>query len=84
MGSFEYSGITFRVYSGDHDPPHLHCRYQGIEVIVELGADRTVRLSDRANAVRPVDAKRSHVRRVLDTAGARFDDLLKLWEDAHA
>ena len=84
MGSYEFDGITFRVYSGDHDPPHVHCRYQGIKVIIELGADRTVGLADRGDAVQPINAKKSHVRRVLDMAGTQFDDLLELWEDAHA
>lgn len=84
MGSYEFDGITFRVYSGDHDPPHVHCRYQGIRVIVELGRDRTVRLAARPDALRPTNAKKSHVRRILDLAGAHFDDLLRLWEEAHA
>ena len=84
MGSYEADGITFRVFSGDHDPPHVHCRYQGIKVIIELGADRTVGLADRKNAVQPGNAKRGQVRRVLELAGAQFDDLVRLWEDAHA
>lgn len=84
MGSYACEGITFRVYSGDHDPPHIHCRHQGIKVIVELGADRTVRLADRSDAIQPKNAKVSQVRRVLAQAGSQFDNLMKLWEDAHA
>ena len=84
MGSFEFDGITFRVYSGDHDPAHVHCRYQGITVIIELGADRTVGLASRRDAVLPANAKKSHIRRVLNLAGVHFDELLELWEEAHA
>ena len=84
MGSLEFDGVTFRVYSGDHEPPHVHCQYQGVQVIVELGADRTVKLADRADSVKPRRAKRSHVRRVLNLARLRFDHLMQLWERAHA
>jgi hypothetical protein len=58
VGSFELDGVTFRVYSGDHgsgdeEAPHVHCRYQGVEVIVELGVNRAVKLADRDDAIRP-------------------------------
>lgn len=53
-------------------------------MIVELGADRTVRLADRSDAIQPKNAKVSQVRRVLAQAGSQFDNLMKLWEDAHA
>lgn len=53
MGSYQFDGVTFRVYPEDHAPPHVHGRYQGILVILELGQDRYARLADRDDAIRP-------------------------------
>lgn len=83
MGSFQFDGVTFRVYPEDHDPPHVHGRYQGTAVIFELGADGHVRLAIRDDAIRPGDAKKNHVRHILNVASAHYDDLMELWEDAH-
>lgn len=83
MGSYWFDGVTFRVYPQDHDPPHVHARYQGVVVILELGIDRTVRIAERWDAILPGDAKRNHVRHILKVAGSHFDDLMELWEEAH-
>jgi hypothetical protein len=72
------------VYPEDHDPPHVHSRYQGFVVILELGEDGRVRIAERWDAIQPADAKRNHVRHVLNVATAHFDDLMELWEEAHA
>ena len=84
MGSYRFDGVTFRVYPEDHDPPHVHGRYQGVVVILELGEDGRVRFAERWDAIQPGDAKRNHVRHVLNVANAHFDDLMELWEEAHA
>jgi len=84
VGSYQFDGVTFRVYPEDHDPPHVHGRYQGIIAILELGADGRVRLADREDAIRPGDAKRNQVRHILTVATAHFADLMELWEEAHA
>ncbi|MGH9607315.1 MAG: DUF4160 domain-containing protein [Terracidiphilus sp.] len=84
MGSFRFDGVTFRVFPEDHDPPHVHGRYQGAVVILELGTDWRVRLADRNDAIQPRNAKRNQVNHILGVAGAHFDDLMELWEDAHA
>lgn len=72
------------MYPEDHDPPHVHSRYQGFVVILELGEDGRVRIAERWDAIQPADAKRNHVRHVLNVATAHFDDLMELWEEAHA
>lgn len=72
------------MYPEDHDPPHVHGRYQGVVVILELGEDGHVRIAERWDAIRPGDAKRNHVRHVLNVANAHFNDLMELWEEAHA
>jgi hypothetical protein len=45
--------------------------------------DRSVRLANREDALRPGDAKRNQVRHILNVANAHFDDLMELWEEAH-
>lgn len=82
MGSYRFDGVTFRVYPQDHDPPHVHSRYQGVTVILALGADRTVRIAERWDAIQPGDAKKNYLRHILNVASAHFDDLMDLWEEA--
>lgn len=84
MGSYRFDGVTFRVYPEDHNPPHVHGRYQGIVVILELRADGMVQLADRNDAIRPGDAKRNQVRHIISVANVHFAELMELWEDAHA
>lgn len=84
MGSYQFDGVTFRVYPEDHDPPHVHGRYQGVIAILELCKDGRVRLADRDDVIRPGDAKRNQVRHILNVANAHFGDLMELWEEAHA
>jgi hypothetical protein len=49
-----------------------------------LGEDGLVRIAERWDAIQPGDAKRNHVRHVLDVANANFANLMELWEEAHA
>jgi hypothetical protein len=82
VGSKTFDGVWFVAYSHDHPPPHVHGEYAGVVVIVDLLADGTVRQSDRWDAVTPSNAKRSDVRRVLETAKAHGDELMELWRSA--
>jgi hypothetical protein len=41
-------------------------------------------LADRDDAIRPGDAKRNQVRHILKVANEHFEDLMELWEEAHA
>lgn len=45
--------------------------------------NRTVILAKRADAVRPPNAKRSEVKRILRAAAKHFDELTNLWESIH-
>jgi hypothetical protein len=56
----------------------------GVVVILELGRDGHVRIAERWDAIQPSDAKRNHVRHIIAVANAHFDDLMELWEEAHA
>lgn len=67
------------MYSNDHPPRHVHGFSGGTEAIVNLG-DRTVALAKRDDAVRPANAKRSDVKKILRAAATHFDELAALWE----
>ena len=75
--------ICFRLFPDDHDPRHAHAEYSDIEVIVNLGADGNAVLADRTDRLRPRDAKRSDVKRVLMAAQEYFDELVLAWEKMH-
>lgn len=83
MGSLQFDGIQFVVYSNDHPPRHIHGFWGGTEVIVDLHLDGNVALADRKDAIRPAGAKRSQVAKVLKIAALHFDELAKLWEEIH-
>jgi hypothetical protein len=53
-------------------------------VILELCVDGTIRIADREDAIRPGDAKKNQIRRIINVANQHFDDLSELWEEAHA
>lgn len=86
MGSIRFDGVRFVAYLEDHEPRHVHGFYADIEVVLEFHdkPQRNIALANRSNAVRPGNASRSDVKRVLRIAAAHFDELVKLWEDAHA
>lgn len=84
MASIRLAGVLFVAYPQDHAPCHVHGFAEEAEVIVDLRPKRTVVLADRPDAIRPGNAKRSSVRRVLNTAAERFDELIALWEKMHA
>lgn len=83
MASVRLSGVLFVAYPQDHVPRHVHGFVEEAEVIVDLRSDNTVALAGRADAIRPGNAKRSSVRRVLQVAAEHFDELVRLWEKMH-
>jgi len=84
VASIRFAGVLFVAYPQDHSPRHVHGFVDETEVIVDLRPDRTVALADRPDAIRPGNAKRSSVRRILNTAAVYFDELIALWEKMHA
>jgi len=84
MGTKRIGGVWFKAYPDDHLPHHIHGFYAGIEVIIDLRADGTVALAERTDNVRPNNARRSHVKQVLDAASENFNDLVTLWDKNHA
>lgn len=83
MGSLSFDGIRFVVYSNDHPPRHVHGFLAETQVIVDLLEDGNVALADRADAIRPGNAKRSDVRKILNAAAEHFDELAALWKGIH-
>ena len=84
MASIRFAGVLFAAYPQDHTPRHVHGFVDETEVVVDLRLNRTVALADRPDAIRPGNAKRSSVRRVLNAAAEHFDDLAAAWERMHA
>lgn len=61
----------------------MHGFLSETEVIVDLRSDGNVALADHKDAIRPSNAKRSDVKKILNTAAEHFDDLAALWEGIH-
>jgi len=79
--SLRFAGVRFVAYSNDHPPRHVHGFTGETEAIVEL--QRTVALARRGDAVRPANAKRSDVKKILRAAAEHFEELAALWEAIH-
>jgi hypothetical protein len=83
VGSLKFDGVLFIVYSNDHPPRHVHGFAGEAEVIVDLRPDGNVALADRKDSIRPANAKRADVKRILNGAAAHFEELTALWEEIH-
>jgi hypothetical protein len=83
VGSVKFEGVLFVAYSNDHSPRHVHGFASETEVIVDLRLDGTVSLSRRNDAIRPSDAKRSDVKKILHVAALYFAEIEELWEEIH-
>jgi hypothetical protein len=83
VGSKTYDGVWFTSYSHDHPPPHVHAEIGGIELVIDLLPGGKVARSQRTNDVKPLNAKRSDIRRILRVAAAHVDELHALWEKTH-
>ena len=83
MGSLRFDGILFVAYSNDHSPRHVHGFAGETEAIVDLRMDGWVALANRSDAIRPANAKRSDVKRILRVAAAHYEELAALWEEIH-
>ncbi len=83
MGSIRFDGVRFTAYTMDHEPRHVHGFYAEVEIIVDLRQDGAVSLASRADAIRPSNASKSDVRRILTVAAKHFDELVSLWEKHH-
>lgn len=83
MSSRSFDGVLFIVYSNDHPPRHIHGFASETEVIVDLRADGNVALAERRDSIRPANAKRADVKKILAAAARHFEGLVELWEGVH-
>ena len=83
MGSLRFDGVLFIAYSNDHPPRHVHGFAGDTEAIVDLRLDGTVALAVRNDAIRPVNAKRRDVKKILNAAALHCEELAALWETIH-
>jgi len=83
VGSKTLEGVWFISYSNDHAPPHVHGDYGSVRVVVELLPDGSVQESNRPDAVKPKNGKRSDVRHILAVAAEYADELMEIWEKMH-
>jgi hypothetical protein len=75
--------VRFRLHPADHYPRHVHGELGETVVVLELKSDGTVMLADRLDSIRPGNAKRSDVKRILSTARENVHALEMLWERMH-
>ena len=80
MVSLRFGGVRFVVYTNDHPPRHVHGFAGETQAIVDLGLDGTVSLANRDDAIRPANARRSDVKKILRAAAEHFEVLAALWE----
>jgi len=81
VGSLRLDGVRFVAYSNDHLPRHVHGFASETEAIIDLRWDGIVALANRDDAIRPANAKRSDVKKMLNAAALHFDELVALWEE---
>jgi hypothetical protein len=80
MSTVRAGGVRFRIYLQDHKPLHAHGHYAETVAIVVLKPNREVRLAKKVTAIKPRDAKRTDVRKILDAAAEHYDDIVTAWE----
>jgi hypothetical protein len=72
------AGFEFRVFSNDHEPPHVHVVKQKKTVLIELG-DENTRPSIRSNyGMKPIDVKKA-----LRIVAEQQDFFLEYWRKYH-
>ena len=67
-------GFAFKLIPGDHDPPHVHVRYSGKGVVVEI-------LSERFRKVRGMNA--ADISRAQQLVRFHRAELLSAWAELH-
>jgi hypothetical protein len=83
VGSKTFDGVWFIAWSNDHTPIHVHGKYAGVELVIELAVEeRKAYIADRRRNPMPLNAKKSDVAYILRTAAKYFDELVKLQEDS--
>lgn len=79
---YEYFGLVILFYSREHEPIHVHCKYQGkeskAEIIFEDGKFVEVRILE-VKGKEPLDAK--NLKRFVSLVEVYRDDIVRKWVD---
>jgi len=68
------SGFTFRIWSNDHEPAHVHARKGGDAVVINLSPVSVKSIK----GMKPAD-----VARAVEIVEANRNKMLKIWRDTH-
>jgi hypothetical protein len=83
VASLKFGAVRFVIYSNDHPPRHVHGFSGETEAVIDLREDGTIALAKRRDTIRPANAKRSDVKKILRAAEKHFEELAALWENIH-
>lgn len=79
---YEYFGLIILFYSNEHEPIHVHGKFQGTESKAEIifvdGEFKEVLISD-VKGKKPLDAK--HLTQLKKITEVYRDDIVKKWID---
>ena len=72
------NGFEVRIRTDDHDPPHVHVRYAGEEVVINLGIG-----FDDPHVRENRGMSRPNIRRAMDIVTIHNEALLEKWQRIH-
>ena len=79
---YEYFGLILMFYSNDHEPIHVHGKFQGTEskaeIIFELGKFKEIRISSVKGKI-PLNSKNE--KRLKIVVENYRDDIVRKWVD---
>jgi hypothetical protein len=79
---YEYFGLIFLFYSNEHDPIHIHGRYQGreskAEIIYENGKFKEIIIKN-VRGKRPLDA--ANLKKFKRVVEVYREDIVRKWVD---
>ena len=79
---YEYYGLIFLFYSNDHEPIHIHGKYQGreskAEIIFENGKFKEIVIKE-VRGKKPLDA--ANLKKFRKVVEVYRDDIVRKWID---
>ena len=79
---YEYFGLIILFYSNEHEPIHVHCKFQGkeskAELIYENGKFLEVKISD-VSGKKPLDSQ--NLKKFKKLVEIYRDDIVRKWID---
>lgn len=79
---YEYFGLVILFYSQEHEPTHVHCKYQGkeskAEIVFEDGKFIEIRIS-KVKGKEPLDSQ--NLKKFKRLVEVYRDDIVRKWVD---